>query len=88
MKQAIWISLWNATTLEEIRTFPGAEENWTNVALSPNGKVIAGGTKSAIQLWDAVSGQQLHTLVGPSDGLTFAPDGTQIAGGSTTEVIL
>lgn len=50
------------------------------IYFSPNGKIIAGGTKDGVILWDASSGLKLRTLNQPSVGnLAFSPDGTTLA---------
>src|SRR5437660_1574684 len=55
-----------------------------SVAVSPDGKVLAGGSASgSIHLWDA-SGRRLHTLQAHSSAvhsLAFSPDGKLLASG-------
>ena len=50
---------------------------------SPDGKLIATALDDGTaQVWDANSGQLLHTLIGHFAGLgsiAFSPDGTQLA---------
>lgn len=53
------------------------------VAFSPNGKFIACSSGRRTFLWDAVTGQAVHTFVHDSriGGLAFSPDGRWLAGG-------
>lgn len=47
-------------------------------ALSPDGKVVAVGTSTCVQLWDVVAGKQLFPEQKPADGwnkVAFSPDG-------------
>lgn len=57
-------------------------ESVTDVAFSPNGKIIASCNYKAIKLWDAETGELLKTFVNHSDwiySLVFSSDGKQIA---------
>lgn len=53
------------------------------VAFSPNGKFIACSSGRRTFLWDAVTGQAVHTFVHDAriGGLAFSPDGRWLAGG-------
>ncbi len=62
------------------------------VAYSPDGRMIA--TMSLhqdVKLWDADTGELLHTLVGVDDFgacVVFSPDGSILAGAYSTQVVL
>ena len=66
--------------------------SWVNsLAFSPDGKVLASGSKSqTIKLWDAATGQEQATLQGhmkPVFSLAFSPDGKLLASGSGDKTI-
>ncbi len=65
--------LWNVETGNEVRTFGGNPDNVTSVAISPDGRYVAGGigglgNDHTIWLWDTTTG----TLVRRFDGHTSA----------------
>jgi WD40 repeat protein/beta-lactamase regulating signal transducer with metallopeptidase domain len=56
------------------------------VALSPDGKTLAGAGDNVIQLWDVETGKELRQIAPPAGslgGLLFSPDGRTLAGRST-----
>lgn len=72
---------WDITTGQR-RAVPELEQEFRAIALSPDGKLVAGADGSKIELLDLRSRKTLHTLTGfgglmPS--LTFAPDGRLLA---------
>ncbi|MEK8016451.1 MAG: TIR domain-containing protein, partial [Candidatus Parabeggiatoa sp.] len=53
-----------------------------HVAFSPDGSLIAGGGERSVHIWDATSGQRLHTLIGHTNTVNhvvFSPDGKRLA---------
>jgi WD40 repeat protein len=52
------------------------------VALSPNGKILAAGVGTDVQLWDTASGRRLRSMPGHShvvQQFAFSPDGSLLA---------
>ena len=57
-----------------------------SVSFSPDGKrIVSGAADSTVKVWDAQTGQEMHTLKGHPGFVTsvsFSPDGKQIVSGS------
>jgi WD40 repeat protein len=70
---------------KEWLTLAGHTGNWTldDVEFSPDGtRLVTANFDLTARVWDAITGQELLTLAGHSDGLyeaTFSPDGTRLA---------
>ncbi len=82
-------SLWNVSQSEAQRTTSaprGSSFVLDRIALSPDGKLIAGGGRdNAIKLWDAGTGRELFTLTGHRKSireLAFSPDNKLLASAS------
>ncbi|MCP4361295.1 MAG: hypothetical protein GY796_25075, partial [Chloroflexi bacterium] len=85
--------IWDVATGEELQVLTGHTAGLTNVAYSPDGKLIATASDEpdvTVKIWNAETGQELFALP-PSHGdrvwgLDFSPDGTLLAtaGGDTT----
>jgi serine/threonine protein kinase len=62
-----------------------------SVSFSPDGTRIASGSAdNTIRLWDAATGEEIHTLKGHTydvESVSFSPDGTRIASGSYDKTI-
>ncbi|WP_285752370.1 serine/threonine-protein kinase [Lentzea sp. NBRC 105346] len=71
----------------------GHNEEVTSIAFSPDGKLLASGDGErndgpVVRLWDAATGKQITTLVGPhgtggasANAVAFSPDGKLLAAG-------
>jgi WD40 repeat protein len=87
------VVLWEtATGGERLRIVPN-DGVVTQVAFSPDGRVLATATSQseAIQLWDTWTGQEIGHFTGHRGAvksLSFAPDGQTLASGGTDTTIL
>ena len=84
----IVVRILDVATSREVRSFRGyAEERYSDVAFSPDGKLMAlsmGPTLNDrhVQIWDAMSGRELLALRDAGDMVTavaFRPNGTRLA---------
>ena len=89
------VRLWDARTGEHIRSLSGQMDEIITVAFSHDGKMLASGSRvpqswiesddNAIRIWDARTGDHLHTLEGHTDGVSsvaFFPGVPILASGS------
>lgn len=75
------LQLWDLTTTARVLELKTAGP----FAFSPDGKLLATGNKTAIQLWELASGKPIAELRGHEgqiNSLVFAPDGKVLASGS------
>ena len=86
------VRLWDVNTRQQIRTFGISVYPTSDIAFSPDGKILASATGTDhvdpkedvhnIYLWDADTGELLHTLYGHTsivDDVSFHPDGKILA---------
>lgn len=74
---------------KEVRRFGGQEGVVANIAMTPDGKLLAAaGSDATVQLWDVATGTVVGQLVGHRgsvDAVAFTPDGqTLVSGGADT----
>jgi RNA polymerase sigma factor (sigma-70 family) len=73
------VCVWELATGRLRHRFPGTYEA-KNIALSPDGKIVAISQEKAIVLWDLVSGKEVRRLAHPdATGFAFSPDGKTLA---------
>ncbi len=87
-----YIYLWDFQTGMLLNTFTGHIEYVTDVAFSPNSKMLAsGGFDNVVRLWDTAMGQPLRVFKGHQVRLrsvAFSPDGGTLASGSSDGTVL
>ena len=80
--------LWDAETGELRRIFGDSDKTVHSAALSPDGRTVATGAPTSIELWSADTGKHLRTLVGDMTyrgsrrevySLAYSPDGKLLA---------
>jgi WD40 repeat protein len=76
------ITIWDTESGEILRTLPGNRNSVYSLCVSPDGNIIAAGSRNMISLWDISSGRKLLTIskrflfdVGPID---FHPNNSNI----------
>ncbi len=73
------IKIWRVADGQLERTLPGQ----ISVSFSPDGRRLAGARDRSVVVWDAATGEELRTLVGPADPVLkvqFTAGGRQIVG--------
>ncbi|MEH1856275.1 MAG: hypothetical protein V7L11_32455 [Nostoc sp.] len=84
-------TLENVAIAGQIHTLQGHCDSVYSVAYSPDGRIIASGSKdSTIKLWDVSTGREIYTLKGHFDSVNsvvFSPDGKTFASGSDDTTI-
>ncbi len=76
------IHLWDSKTNTSKHILKGHEDYIGCLAYSPDGKIIASGSKDqTVRLWDVKTGKHIRTLTGHQDNITFlsfSPDGSTL----------
>jgi RNA polymerase sigma factor (sigma-70 family) len=70
---------WELATGKLLHKFPG-HPDYTQIALSADGKMLATCQRHGVVLWDLASGRELRSLQQPfASGVAFSPDGKTLA---------
>ena len=90
----VWV--YEVATSRTLAFFPTGRVK--SIAISPNGTTVATGSDHTVQLWDAVTGENIATLEGHESQtgeldnyvwtLSFSPDGVLLASGAGDGIIL
>jgi WD40 repeat protein len=80
------ITLFDLEKREPVRAFQIKAQYGTTVALSPDGKKLAGSADGVLQLWNYQTGSNLLALTGDYPG--FSPDGRRLAYSRENNVVV
>jgi WD40 repeat protein len=89
-QQPNWVHatrLLDLATGKELRTLGGPGSRTTDLAFSPDGKLLVSSGEKALHLWDVSTGREKGRLPGTGTHLRFTPDGRRmVAAGSIIRV--
>jgi len=89
IKGEVWI--WWAAGSNRLVVMEGVNDWIRDIAFSPDGSLIAGGSDDGtVRIWRVSDGELLRTLEGHRgavEAVVFSPDGRYLASGSTDETV-
>ncbi len=85
------VHLWDAETGALVRDIGEHDGSAiSSLAFSPDGTLLACGSRDTARIWNVESGQLLYTFTGHTasvNSISFSPDGKQVATGSSDETV-
>ena len=74
-----YVDLWDTTTWSKRQTGSESVYEVDTVAISPDGRFVAGGSWGDLTIWDAASGTVVRKLMVPgATGIAFSPNGRSL----------
>jgi WD40 repeat protein len=85
------VSVLDIDTGSVVRSFAGQKNRLAELAISPNGSLVASGADdNTVELWSTATGELLAQLPGhtsPVRTVAFSADGTMLASGSSDATV-
>jgi WD40 repeat protein len=84
------VILWGVASeprMQKLREYSGLPAGVHDLAFSPDGSLVAAGTKGPIVLWQPGDGRQIRTFDG-YPGLAFSPDGATLAYRTSGKIVM
>jgi WD40 repeat protein/transcriptional regulator with XRE-family HTH domain len=86
------VSIWEATTGEQVYTFTAHTSGISDLAFSPDGqRLLSGGLDGKAKVWDAHSVQPILSIPAPQGAIysvAYSPNGSQIAAGMQDMLVI
>jgi WD40 repeat protein len=85
------VSVLDLETGSVVRTFAGQKDRSAELAISPDGSLVASGADdNTVEVWSTASGELIAQLAGHTSQVrtvAFSPDGTLLASGSSDATV-